>query len=169
MVDTMTAEQRHRCMSHIRSRDTRPETMVRHYLFSRGFRYRKNVRALPGTPDIVLGRYRTVIFVNGCFWHGHEGCQYYTVPKTNTEFWVDKVRRNKERDVKVQYELASMGWHCITIWECELKPKVRENTLESLAYTLNRIFLQDRTLKQYEMPEEEPMMAAEDIHTEWSK
>ncbi|MDD6394484.1 MAG: very short patch repair endonuclease, partial [Prevotella sp.] len=90
-------------------------------------------------------------------------------PKTNTEFWVDKVRRNKERDVKVQYELASMGWHCITIWECELKPKVRDNTLESLAYTLNRIFLQDRTLKQYEMPEEEPMMAAEDIHTEWSK
>ena len=76
----MTAEQRHRCMSHIRSRDTRPETMVRHYLFSRGFRYRKNVRALPGTPDIVLGRYRTVIFVNGCFWHGHEGCRYFRLP-----------------------------------------------------------------------------------------
>ena len=161
--------QRHANMAAIHGKDTKPELMVRRWLWRNGYRYRLNHPRLPGKPDIVLRKYRTCIFVNGCFWHGHEGCQYYTVPKTNTEFWVDKVRRNKERDVKVQYELASMGWHCITIWECELKPKVRENTLESLAYTLNRIFLQDRTLKQYEMPEEEPMMAAEDIHTKWSK
>ena len=87
-------------MSHIRSRDTRPETMVRHYLFSRGFRYRKNVRALPGTPDIVLGRYRTVIFVNGCFWHGHEGCRYFRLPKTNADFWQQKIERNQARDAR---------------------------------------------------------------------
>ena len=110
MVDTMTAEQRHRCMSHIRSRDTRPETMVRHYLFSRGFRYRKNVRALPGTPDIVLGRYRTVIFVNGCFWHGHEGCRYFRLPKTNAGFWQQKIERNQARDARDRMELRRMGW-----------------------------------------------------------
>ena len=85
------------------------------------------------------------------------------IPKTNREFWVAKIRRNLERDVEVQHQLASMGWHCITIWECELKPVKREDTLESLAYTLNKIFLQDRTVKRYEIPEEEPMMAAEDV------
>lgn len=125
MVDTMTAEQRHRCMSHIRSRDTRPETMVRHYLFSRGFRYRKNVRALPGTPDIVLGRYRTVIFVNGCFWHGHEGCRYFRLPKTNAGFWQQKIERNQARDARDRMELRRMGWHVIQVWECQLKPRER--------------------------------------------
>ena len=112
----MTAEQRHRCMSHIRSRDTRPETMVRHYLFSRGFRYRKNV------PDIVLGRYRTVIFVNGCFWHGHEGCRYFRLPKTNAGFWQQKIERNQARDARDRMELRRMGWHVIQVWECQLKP-----------------------------------------------
>jgi len=101
--------------------------------------------------------------VNGCFWHGHEGCKYYTVPKTNTEFWVNKVKRNKERDNKVQHQLASMGWHSITIWECELKAAKRESTLESLAFTLNKIYLQDHSTRRYETLEEEPMMAAEDI------
>ena len=110
-----------------------------------------------------MRKYRTCIFVNGCFWHGHEGCRYYTIPKTNTEFWLNKVKRNKERDLKVQHELAAMGWHSITIWECELKPVKREDTLESLAYTLNKIFLQDRTVKRYEILEEEPMIAAEDV------
>ena len=112
-----------------------------------------------------MRKYRTCIFVNGCFWHGHEGCRYYTIPKTNTEFWVNKVKRNRERDLKVQHELAAMGWHTITIWECELKLGKREDTLKSLAYTLNKIFLQDRTVKQYEIPEEEPMIAAEDVPT----
>ncbi len=150
-------------MAAIHGKDTKPEMVVRRYLWERGFRYRLNHPRLPGKPDIVMRKYRTCIFVNGCFWHGHEGCRYYTIPKTNTDFWVNKVKRNKERDLKVQHELATMGWHSITIWECELKPKVREKTLESLAYTLNRIFLQDRTVKRYEILEEYPMMAAEDI------
>ena len=118
---------------------------------------------MPGKPDIVIRKYRTCIFVNGCFWHGHERCRYYTIPRTNTEFWVSKVKRNKERDLKVQHELAAMGWHSITIWKCEIKSVKRENTLKSLTYTLNKIFLQDRTVRRYEIPEEEPMMAAEDI------
>ena len=156
-------------MAAIHGKDTNPEMVVRQYLWGHGFRYRLNHPRLPGKPDIVMRKYRTCIFVNGCFWHGHEGCRYYTMPKTNTEFWVNKVKRNKERDVKVQHELAAMGWHCITIWECELKPKVREKTLESLAYTLNKIFLQDRTVKRYEIPEEKPMMAAEEILDNYNK
>ena len=163
MTDTHTPSQRHANMAAIRGKDTKPEMLVRRYLWRHGFRYRLNHPRLPGKPDIVLRKYRTCIFVNGCFWHGHEGCQYYTIPKTNMEFWVDKVRRNKERDLKVQHELAAMGWHCITIWECELKPTKREETLKSLAYTLNKIFLQDRTIKRYDIPKEEPMIAAEDV------
>lgn len=163
MNDILTIEQRHRCMSHVRAKNTNPEMVVRHYLWGHGYRYRLNHPRLPGKPDIVLRKYRTCIFINGCFWHGHEGSRYYTIPKTNTQFWTNKVQRNKERDVKVQHELATMGWHSITIWECELKPTKREETLKSLAYTLNRIFLQDRTVKRYEIPDDEPMMAAEDF------
>ena len=163
MADRVTHQQRHANMAAIHGKDTKPEMVVRRYLWGHGFRYRLNHPRLPGKPDIVMRKYRTCIFVNGCFWHGHEGCRYYTIPKTNTEFWVNKVKRNKERDLKVQHELATMGWHSITIWECELKPKVRERTLESLAYTLNRIFLQDHSIRRYEIPEEEPLMAAEDM------
>lgn len=162
MTDFHTSPQRHDNMAAIHSKDTKPEMVVRRWLWGHGYRYRLNHPRLPGKPDIVMRKYRTCIFVNGCFWHGHEGCRYYTIPKTNTEFWVNKVKRNKERDLNVQHELATMGWHSITIWECELKTKVREKTLESLAFTLNKIFLQDRTIKRYEIPEEEPMMAAED-------
>ena len=174
-------------MAAIRSKDTKPEMIVRRGLWSRGFRYRLNHKRLPGHPDLVLRKYRTCIFVNGCFWHGHnvsltpnpspkgEGSKEFDnsecckIPKTNREFWVAKIRRNQERDLKVQHELAAMGWHSITIWECELKPVKREDTLESLAYTLNKIFLQDRAVKQYEIPEEEPMMAAEDLYDKYSK
>ena len=163
MHDVLTPQQRHTNMAAIHGKDTKPEMVVRRYLWGHGYRYRLNHPRLPGKPDIVMQKYRTCIFVNGCFWHGHEGCRFYTVPKTNTEFWVSKVQRNKERDARVQHELASMGWHSITIWECELKPAKREATLKSLAYTLNKIFLQDRTVKRYEIPEEEPMMAAEDV------
>lgn len=161
-MDKVSAQQRHNNMAAIHSKDTKPEMVVRRYLWRHGFRYRLNHPRLPGKPDIVMRKYRTCIFVNGCFWHGHEGCKYYTVPKTNTEFWVNKVRRNKQRDKRVQRELASMGWHTITIWECDLKPAKRESTLASLAYTLNRIFLLDRTTTQYETPEEELSVAAED-------
>ena len=167
MTDKLTPIQRHKNMAAIHGKDTKPEMVVRRWLWGHGFRYRLNHPRLPGKPDIVMRKYRTCIFVNGCFWHGHEGCRYYTIPKTNTDFWVGKVRRNRERDLKVQHELAAMGWHCITIWECELKPKIREKTLESLAFTLNKIFLQDRTIKRYEIPEEEPMMAAEGVSTEY--
>ena len=162
MHDVHTPQQRHANMAAIHSKDTKPEMVVRRYLWGHGFRYRLNHPRLPGKPDIVMRKYRTCIFVNGCFWHGHEGCRYYTIPRTNTEFWVSKVKRNKERDLKVQHELAAMGWHSITIWECEIKSVKRENTLKSLTYTLNKIFLQDRTVRRYEIPEEEPMMAAED-------
>ena len=169
MSNLQTSPQRHANMAAIHGKDTKPEMVVRRYLWGHGFRYRLNHPRLPGKPDIVMRKYRTCIFVNGCFWHGHEGCRYYTIPKTNTEFWVSKVKRNKKRDLKVQHELAAMGWHSITIWECELKPKVREKTLESLAFTFNKIFLQDRTIKRYEIPEEEPMMAAEDLYDKYSK
>lgn len=160
-MDKMTREQRHRCMSAIHSKDTKPELIVRHYLFGLGFRYRLNHPRLPGRPDIVMRKYRTVIFVNGCFWHGHEGCQYYRLPKTNTDFWYAKIERNRERDSKEQLQLAGMGWHCITIWECQLKPAVRQQTLESLAFTLNQIFLKDHAAHRYRIPEEESGMAAE--------
>lgn len=147
-------------MASIRGKNTKPEILVRKFLFSRGFRYRLNHSRLPGHPDIVLRKYRACIFVNGCFWHGHEGCKYYVVPKTNTDFWVKKINRNKEHDKEVQQQLSSMGWHCITIWECELKTTVREKTLESLVFTLNHIYLEDRTVK-YEQPEDEMEIAAE--------
>ena len=170
-MDKLSPSQRHYCMYCIRSKDTKPEMVIRRWLWGHGFRYRLNHPRLPGKPDIVMRKYRTCIFVNGCFWHGHnvqfataqiESSECCKIPKTNREFWVNKIKRNQERDLKVQQQLAAMGWHSITIWECELKPKVREKTLESLAYTLNKIFLQDRTVKRYEIPEEEPLMAAED-------
>lgn len=165
MSNFQTSPQRHANMAAIHGKDTKPEMVVRKWLWRHGYRYRLNHPRLPGKPDIVMRKYRTCIFVNGCFWHGHEGCRYYTIPKTNTEFWMAKILRNQERDVEVQHELATMGWHSIIIWECELKPIKREDTLESLTYTLNKIFLQDRTVKRYEIPEEEPMIAAEDVPT----
>lgn len=143
MADKLTPEQRHKYMSSIRSRNTKPEVLVRKYLFARGLRFRINVRRLPGTPDIVLRKYRTVIFVNGCFWHGHEGCRYFVLPKTRTDFWQAKIERNRERDLAERLQLRRMGWHVIQVWECQLKPKNRELTLQGLALTLNHIFLQN--------------------------
>ncbi len=141
-------------MSTIHGKNTKPELTVRRYLWHNGFRYRLNNPRLPGHPDLVLRKYRTCIFVNGCFWHGHEGCKYFRMPKTNVDFWTKKINRNRERDKQEQQLLAKMGWHVISIWECELKPKNRYKTLESLAFTLNHIFLQDHSMK-YELPEEE--------------
>lgn len=163
MTDRSTPQQRRANMAAIHGKDTKPELLVRRWLWSRGYRYRLNHPRLPGKPDIVMRKYRTCIFINGCFWHGHEGCRYYTVPKTNTQFWVNKVSRNKARDREVCRKLAAMGWHSITIWECELKPSCRERTLESLAFTLNTIFLQDRSIRHYSLPEEPSVMAAEDL------
>ena len=166
-MDSISSQQRHANMAAIHGKNTKPEMVVRRYLWGHGFRYRLNHPRLPGKPDIVMRKYRTCIFVNGCFWHGHEDCRHYTIPKTNTEFWQKKIQRNQERDKEVQQKLAFMGWHSITIWECQLKPEVREKTLQSLAYTLNSIFLSDHTLKRYEIPEEEPMTAAEDVPTKY--
>lgn len=106
------------------------------YLFSHGFRYRKNDKRYPGKPDIVLPKFRTVIFVNGCFWHKHEGCRYFVVPKTNTEFWMNKISRNVERDAENLRQLEEMGWKVIVVWECELKKEKREETLNSLVREL---------------------------------
>ena len=144
-MDKLTPQQRHKTMAAIHGKNTKPEIIVRKGLWKRGFRYRLNHKRLPGHPDLVLRKYRTCIFVNGCFWHGHEGCS--RIPSSNREFWEAKIRRNKERDIETQKTLAQMGWHCITVWECELKPKVLEKTLDSLAYTLNHIYLQDHSLK----------------------
>lgn len=159
-MDRLSKEQRHRCMAAIRSSDTKPEMVVRRYLFSRGYRYRLNHPRLPGHPDIVLRKYRTVVFVNGCFWHGHEGCARSRLPKTNAAYWKTKIEHNVQRDREERQALASMGWHCITIWECQLKPAVRAATLASLDYTLSRIFLQNHA-RLYPLPEEETLAAAE--------
>ena len=160
-MDKMTKEQRSHCMASIHSKATKPEMIVRRYLFAHGFRYRVNHPRLPGHPDIVMRKYRTVIFVNGCFWHGHEGCKYFVMPKSRMDFWQAKIKRNIQRDKEEQKRLADMGWHCITVWECQLKPKVREETLQSLEYTINHFFIEDRRIKKYEMPRVESEMAAE--------
>lgn len=119
-------------MSQIKSKNTKPEEKVRKYLFSKGFRYRKNDKRLLGTPDIVLPKYKTVIFVNGCFWHGHSGCKYFVMPKTNTEFWSKKINKNIERDSRQIRELKDRGWNVIVIWECELKSMNTEHSLSML-------------------------------------
>lgn len=129
MSDNHTPEQRHRNMAAIHSASTRPELKLRHTLWKLGFRYRVNDRLLPGKPDIVFPKHHTALFVNGCFWHGHKGCKYYTVPKTNTDFWVAKVSRNQERDQEVWRQLEAKGWEVIIVWECELKKNKFEDTI----------------------------------------
>lgn len=129
----MTAMQRSRCMASIKGKNTKPEMTVRRFLFSKGLRYRVNNRKLPGTPDIVLRRYKTVIFIDGCFWHGHEGCKYYRPPKTNPDFWRQKIAMNIARDYANGVYLRLAGWRVIRIWECEVKTKAtREARLEQL-------------------------------------
>ena len=119
-------------MSQIKGKNTKPEELVRKYLFSQGFRYRKNDKRLPGSPDIVLPKYKTVIFVNGCFWHGHEGCKYFVWPKSNEEFWKNKIEANIARDQKKTKSLKGLGWKVIVVWECELKRTNRETALNRI-------------------------------------
>jgi len=147
-MDILSPHDRHKNMAAVHSKNTQPEKLVRSYLWKNGFRYRLNSSRLPGHPDIVLSKYRTCIFVNGCFWHGHEGCKYFTIPKTNTAFWTEKIAGNKARDMQEQKILSEMGWHCITVWGCELKPKKRERTLEELFFTLKNIYKQDHPEEQ---------------------
>jgi DNA mismatch endonuclease (patch repair protein) len=119
-------------MSRIKGKNTKPEMLVRKFLFAQGFRYRLHVKDLPGKPDIVLPKYKTVIFIHGCFWHGHKGCKYFVVPKTRTEWWVNKIERNKQNDKVSVKALTKAQWKVITIWECELKPAKALSTLSNL-------------------------------------
>ena len=180
MTDTMTPEQRHRCMSHIRSKATKPELKVRRWLWSHGYRYRLNVKSVPGKPDIVMRPYRTAIFVNGCFWHGHgvtespvQGSKFKVqdsacckIPKSNREFWVGKIRRNKERDQENSRILQENGWHVIVIWECQLTAKRIEHTMREVELLLNDNLLslyKHHTPVPYSLEEEAQLpLAAED-------
>lgn len=164
MADKLTPEQRHKCMSRISSKNTQPEIIVRKFLFAHGLRYRVNVKGLPGTPDIVLPKYRTVIFVNGCFWHGHEGCKYSQLPQNNFDFWKTKIDGNKTRDLQDRIKLRDLGWHVIQLWGCQLKPKVRAQNLDGLLLTLNHLYLENCSVRKenlYQEQEEEHYWAAE--------
>lgn len=125
------------CMSHIKNKNTKPEILVRRFLFANGFRFRLYRKDLPGKPDIVLPRYKTVIFINGCFWHGHPGCKYATIPETNRKFWSNKISGNMERDKVTFSTLEKMGWRIIVVWQCELKPKKKDRTLQNLITELH--------------------------------
>ena len=180
MTDTMTPEQRHRCMSQIHSKGTKPEMKVRRWLWAHGYRYRLNVKSVPGKPDIVLRPYRTAIFVNGCFWHGHHvefrinnlefrggNSNCCKIPQTNREFWVNKICRNQERDQKNYQVLQENGWQVIVVWECQLTPKQIEQTMNEVELQLNENFLLLHSKHipfYYNTEEEHPLpMAAEEM------
>lgn len=140
MPDKLSLEQRRRCMSRIRGKDTKPEILVRKGLFARGFRFRVQDRRLPGKPDIVLPKYRVAILVNGCFWHGHKGCRYATRPKSNVHFWDAKIARNRHRDEVTAAHLEALGWTVITVWECELRSKeAAKEKIDSLAEEIRTV------------------------------
>ena len=132
MADNHSKEIRSYNMSQIRSKNTKPEELVRKYLFSRGLRFRKNDKRYPGHPDIVLPKYKTIVFINGCFWHMHEGCSRSVLPKSNTDYWVPKLERNKEKDMESKRLLSEQGWNVIIVWECDLKKNERQSTLDQL-------------------------------------
>lgn len=136
-MDNHTKEVRSYNMSKIKSKNTKPEEIVRKFLFSQGFRYRKNVKELPGCPDIVLPKYRTVVFVNGCFWH-HHNCPRFVWPSSNKEYWFKKINGNTERDNKNYTLLKESGWKILVIWECELKKPARERNLEKLEFNIKK-------------------------------
>lgn len=132
MADVHSKETRSFNMSRIKGKDTKPEMLVRKFLFSQGFRYRLHDKKLTGKPDIVLSKYKTVLFIHGCFWHGHEGCRYYVIPKTKTEWWLNKINGNRINDEKAIRKLLADNWKVITIWECDLKNNKREETLKAI-------------------------------------
>ena len=136
MADVHEPEVRSFNMSQIKGKDTKPEMLVRRFLHASGYRYRLHDSKLPGKPDIILPKYGTIIFVHGCFWHAHEGCKYFVVPKTRTEWWLNKLNGNKKRDIENKKKLSAMGWKVLTIFECELKPDKRGKTLTELVREL---------------------------------
>ncbi len=137
MADVHTIEQRSYNMQQIRSTNTKPEMLVRRFLHANGFRYKLHDKTLPGKPDIVLPKYKTIIFIHGCFWHGHERCKYFVVPKTRTDWWTNKINTNKTNDTKAVKALRKAGWKIITVWECKLKPAKLEDTLNALLKKLS--------------------------------
>jgi DNA mismatch endonuclease, patch repair protein len=138
MADVHSKEIRSYNMSRIKSKDTKPEMLVRKFLFSNGFRYRLHSKNLPGKPDIILPKYRAVIFIHGCFWHGHEGCKYFVIPKTRTDWWLSKIKGNQRNDKIKANLLKKEGWKIITIHECQLKIKKKEKTLKSILKRLSQ-------------------------------
>lgn len=136
MADVHSKETRSYNMSRIKGKNTKPEMLVRRFLHANGFRYRLHVKDMHGKPDIVLPKYKTVIFVHGCFWHGHDQCRYYVIPKTKTEWWLNKINGNKTKDIINVEFLKNAGWRVVEIWECELKLKKREQTLANLSTDL---------------------------------
>ena len=132
MTDVHNKAVRSYNMSRIKGKNTKPEMLVRKFLFANGYRYRLNVKTLPGKPDIVLPKYKTVIFINGCFWHGHEGCRYFVIPKTRTEWWIEKITGTQKRDREAENQLNELGWKVIIVWECELKKDTLNLTLNKL-------------------------------------
>ena len=150
MADVLSKEQRHRCMSNIRGKNTKPELIVRKFLFSKGLRFRLHRKDLPGNPDIVLPKYKTVVFINGCFWHGHDGCKYYTLPKSNVDFWESKITNNKNRDVLNEIKLKELGWKVIRIWECEIRRIQNRN--KSLERLYNQIVKKATRYKENQIP-----------------
>ncbi|MBN2610196.1 MAG: DNA mismatch endonuclease Vsr [Bacteroidales bacterium] len=138
MTDIHDKKTRSFNMSRIKGKNTKPEILVRQFLYKNGFRYRLNYKKLPGKPDIVLPKYKTAIFVNGCFWHGHENCKDFVIPKTRTDWWIEKINQTKNRDLSTSTELASLGWKVKIIWECELKSDKREQVLEDLIVFLSK-------------------------------
>lgn len=139
MADVHDKQTRSYNMSQIKGKNTKPEILVRKFLFAQGFRYRLHDKNLPGKPDIILPKYKTVIFVHGCFWHGHKECKYYVVPKTKTEWWLNKISNNIVNDCKAISNLKDSGWNVIVIWECELKPKTIQQTLNLLPDLIKKV------------------------------
>ena len=165
-MDIWDKEKRSEVMSRIRSKNTKPEMILRKALFARGFRYRVNDRKLPGTPDIVLPKYRTVIFVHGCFWHGHDGCKNASTPKSNIEFWVEKIATNKRRDRIHTEQLTAQGWNVLTVWECDIRHHFKHD-LPKLIDTIEAGILRSKSgkisMKIYEEQGNKVVLVAEDI------
>lgn len=162
-MDIWDKKKRSVVMAKIRSKDTKPEWIVRRYLYSRGYRYRKNVKGLPDTPDIVLSKYGIVIFIHGCFWHGHEIDGH--IPHSNIDFWKKKIERNKQRDERNKETLKRLGWKVMTVWECQLKSAIREQTLLEMEYWINHSYLERFRQKQpklYRVEEANLAIAAEE-------
>ncbi len=166
MTDRLSPQQRHFNMAAIHSKNTKPELKVRKWLWSHGYHYRLNVKGVPGKPDIVMRRYRTAIFVNGCFWHGHEGCDKFKMPKTNVEFWEAKISRNQERDKQNYQILQDNGWQVLVLWECQLSKKLFETTMQEVEILLHSYYLatidHNHKVKDYiRIDEDDIPMAAE--------